>query len=92
MVTLRNLVGDAESNSFGGVIFARADNNLVQTVQDVENRIVIASSIYDMGSGPMQWEQMRAFGEDLLFAPSQAHFCNQNLHTIANLSKFMYIS
>ena len=72
VVTLRNLVGDTESNSFGGVIFARADNDLVQTVQDVDNRIVIASSVYEMGSGPMQWEQMRAAGEDLLFAPSQA--------------------
>jgi hypothetical protein len=71
VVTLRNKVGDAESSSFGGVIFARADNKNIQTVSDVNNRIVIASSVYDMGSGPMQWEEMRAAGEDLLFAPSQ---------------------
>ena len=72
MVTLREKVGDSESSSFGGVIFARADNDKIQTVHDVNNRIVIASSIYEMGSGPMQWEEMRSNGEDLLFAPSQA--------------------
>ena len=71
VVTLRNKVGETESSSFGGVIFARADNDAIQTVYDVNNRIVIASSVYDMGSGPMQWEEMRAAGEDLLFAPSQ---------------------
>ncbi len=72
VVTLRDKVGDSESSSFGGIIFARADNNNIQTVHDVNNRIVIASSIYEMGSGPMQWEEMRTNGEDLLFAPSQA--------------------
>ena len=66
------MVGTSESSSFGGVIFARADNDKIQTIHDVSNRIVIASSIYEMGSGPMQWEGMRTSGEDLLFAPSQA--------------------
>jgi hypothetical protein len=67
------MVGDAESSSFGGVIFTRADNDMIQTVSDITNRIVIASSVYEMGSGPMQWEQLRAAGEDLLFAPSQVN-------------------
>ena len=65
-------MGDAETSSFGGVIFSRADNDAIQTINDLTNRVVIASSVYEMGSGPMQWEEMRLGGQDLLFAPSQA--------------------
>jgi hypothetical protein len=72
LATLRNKVGDAETSSFGGVVFARADNEKIQSIDDLTNRVVIASSVYEMGSGPMQWEEMRIAGQDLLFAPSQA--------------------
>jgi hypothetical protein len=87
VVTLRNMVGDSESSSFGGVIFARADNDNIHTIHDVSNRIVIASSIYEMGSGPMQWEGMRTSGEDLLFAPSQARLIAEPRSTLLSLER-----
>ncbi len=71
VATLRNLVDGTESTSYGGVIFARARDDTIHHVHDVRDKVVVASSIYDMDSGPMQWEEMRAVGEDLLFAPSQ---------------------
>jgi two-component system, LuxR family, sensor histidine kinase TtrS len=80
IATLRNKVGDAETSSFGGVVFARADNEEIQSIDDLTNRVVIASSVYEMGSGPMQWEEMRVAGQDLLFAPSQASTRSYYIH------------
>jgi hypothetical protein len=69
--TLRNKVGRGESNLFGGVFIARADDNSIEAVPDLKGRVVSASSILLMGSGQTQWQEMRKHGLDLLVDPSQ---------------------
>jgi hypothetical protein len=71
ITTLRNKVGRGESNLFGGVFIARADDNSIKEVPDLKGGIVSASSILLMGSGQTQWQEMRKHGLDLLVDPSQ---------------------
>jgi hypothetical protein len=71
ITTLRNKVGSGESNLFGGVFIARADDNSIKEVPDLKGRVVSASSIQLLGSGQTQWQEMRKHGLDLLVDPSQ---------------------
>jgi hypothetical protein len=69
--TLRNKVGRGESNLFGGVFIARADDNSIKGVLDLKGKVVSASSIQLLGSGQTQWQEMQKHGLDLLVDPSQ---------------------
>ncbi len=66
IATLRNIVDSSESNLFGGIFFARANDTSVNSVPDLKGKILAASSILLMGSGQTQWEEMRKHGLDLL--------------------------
>jgi hypothetical protein len=73
ITTLRNKVGEGESNQFGGVFFARAENPAINKISDLKDKIIAASSILLMGSGQTQWQEMRKFGLDLLVDSAQVH-------------------
>ncbi len=76
IATLRNKVGDGESNFFGGVFFVRADNRDINEISDMKGKVIAASSILSMGSGQSQWKEMRKYGIDLLVDAAQARiFC-----------------
>ena len=112
IATLRNKIGNGESSYFGGVFFARADNDQVRlnsikihdpvkarpteivvkvpkpanipdttvalntgpqvnTLADIQGRIVETSSIFLSGSVQAQWEELRRNGLDLFVGPAQ---------------------
>jgi hypothetical protein len=71
ITTLRNKVGDGESHYFGGIFFTRSGNSAINTIPDLKDKIVAASSILLMGSGQTQWQEMRKFGLDLLVDSAQ---------------------
>jgi hypothetical protein len=72
IATLRNKIGDGESNFFGGIFFVRADNSEINQVSDIKGKVIAASSILSMGSGQTQWQEMRKYGIDLLVDAAQA--------------------
>ncbi len=71
IATLRNKVGDGESNFFGGIFFVRSDSD-INKISDMKGKVIAASSILSMGSGQTQWQEMRIHGIDLFVDPAQA--------------------
>jgi serine/threonine protein kinase/ABC-type phosphate/phosphonate transport system substrate-binding protein len=61
-------------NMFGGVIFARADNENVNTLKDIKGTTVAAASINGLGSGQMQFLEMQKARMSYINDPGQLVF------------------
>ncbi len=70
-MTLRNFVGNGESNFFGGDFFVRSDNNDINQASDMNGKVIAALSILSVGAGQAQWQEMRKHGMDLLVDTAQ---------------------
>jgi ABC-type phosphate/phosphonate transport system substrate-binding protein len=64
----RRVVGGEVYNlkKFGGVIMTRADNDDVETIYDLKGKVVAAASITGLGSGQMQFLEMKNAGMEYL--------------------------
>jgi hypothetical protein len=71
IATLRKRVGAEDSNYFGGIFFARFDNDKVNTLADIRGKIVETSSILLTGSAHPQWEELRRNNLDLFVDTAQ---------------------
>jgi serine/threonine protein kinase len=72
----RRKVGGEEFSltQFGGVIFAKADNNRVNTIEDIKGKRVATASITGLGSGQMQFRELQRAGLHHLQDPEQLIF------------------
>ena len=75
-MSLRSLEGQwgnetYDLDRFGGVILTRADNDQVQTLQDLKGKTVAAASISGLGSGQMQFREMQNAGMSYINDPKQ---------------------
>lgn len=62
-VSRRKISGNVyHLKKFGGVIVRRHDNDAIQSLQDIEGKIVAAASISGLGSGQMQFLAMQQAG------------------------------
>jgi ABC-type phosphate/phosphonate transport system substrate-binding protein len=61
-------------NKFGGVIMARADRDDIESIYDLEDKIVAAASISGLGSGQMQFLEMQRAGMSYINDPKQLVF------------------
>lgn len=59
---------------FGGVIIAKADNDEIQTIHDLKDKVVAAASISGLGSGQMQFLEMQQGGMSYVNDPKQLVF------------------
>ena len=57
-----------------GVIFTRADNEDINSLDDLKDRIVGALAISDFAGGQVQFFVMREAGIDFIMAPKQVIF------------------
>jgi two-component system sensor histidine kinase TtrS len=64
IATLRNRVGDRESNVFGGVVFTRADRPDVRTLEDLRGHALMAVDPTSLGGFEMAWGELDAHGID----------------------------
>lgn len=64
IATLRNRVGDHETNLFGGVIFTRAARTDIQTLEDLRGRSLMAVDPTSLGGFEMAWGEFDAHGID----------------------------
>jgi PAS domain S-box-containing protein len=64
IATLRNRVGDRESNVFGGVVFTRADNSGIRNMEDLRGRSLMAVDPTSLGGFEMAWGELSAHGLD----------------------------
>ena len=64
IATLRNRVGDRETNLFGGVIFTRAARTDIQTLEDLRGRTLMAVDRTSLGGFEMAWGEFDAHGID----------------------------
>ncbi|KAG7373606.1 signal transduction histidine kinase [Nitzschia inconspicua] len=74
----RAVIGDTvyDLNMFGGLIITRRDNDQVQTIHDLRDKIVAAASISSLGSGQMQFLEMQKAGMSYINDPGQLVFTN----------------
>jgi serine/threonine protein kinase len=71
---------------FGGVIFARADNDEINEIEDIRGKIVACADISGLGSGQMQFRLLEQKGVAYLQDPKQIIFtADQNLVVIGVL-------
>ena len=74
-ISLRVVGGQQyDLTKFGGVIFARADNDEVNTVEDIRNKSVACASISGLGSGQMQFRLLQQKGLAYIQDPKQLVF------------------
>jgi PAS domain S-box-containing protein len=64
IATLRNRVGDRETNVFGGVIFTRAARTDIRTLEDLRGRSLMAVDPTSLGGFEMAWGEFAAHGID----------------------------
>lgn len=64
IATLRNRVGDRGSNVFGGVIFTRAANPEIRTLEDLRGRSLMAVDPTSLGGFEMAWGELADHGLD----------------------------
>lgn len=67
---------------FGGVIFSRADNDEVQTIEDIRGKRVASVSITGLGSGQMQFQVLRQNGLHHLQDPKQLIFMRNQVNVV----------
>lgn len=74
-ISRRTVQGEAYAlQEFGGVIFARADNDEITTVKDVAGHRIASVSLSGLGSGQMQFREFQKAGIHYLQDPSQLVF------------------
>ncbi|KAL3935236.1 MAG: hypothetical protein SGARI_003060 [Bacillariaceae sp.] len=74
-ISRRNIHGSTyDLQMFGGVIMARSDNDLVNTIEDIKGKRVAAASISGLGSGQMQFLEMQKAGLSYINDPGQLVF------------------
>ena len=66
--------GQYRLTQFGGVVFARSDNDAVQTMSDIRNKTVAAASISGLGSGQMQFRLLQRAGMSYINDPLRLAF------------------
>ena len=59
---------------FGGVIAVLASNTAIQTIYDLKNKVIAASSISGLGSGQMEFRAMQEAGMSWVQDPKQLVF------------------
>ncbi len=64
IATMRNRVGDRETNLFGGVIFTRSARTDIQTLEDLRGRTLMAVDPTSLGGFEMAWGEFDAHGMD----------------------------
>lgn len=64
IATMRNRIGRAERNVFGGVIFTRADHPGLQTLEDLQNHSLLAVDRDSLGGFQMAWGELALRGID----------------------------
>jgi hypothetical protein len=69
-------VGEMQYNlrEFGGVIMTRSDRDDINTIADIQDKIVAAASISGLGSGQMQFLEMINAGMSYINDPKQIVF------------------
>ena len=72
----RRVVGGQvyQLTKFGGVIFSRADNEEVNEVEDLRDKVIAAASISGLGSGQMQFRLLQQRGLSYIQDPKQLVF------------------
>lgn len=74
-ISLRNVGGGQyRLTQFGGVVFARSDNDAIQTISDITNKTVAAASISGLGSGQMQFRLLQRAGMSYINDPIRLVF------------------
>jgi ABC-type phosphate/phosphonate transport system substrate-binding protein len=74
-ISRRNVGGNVYNlKKFGGVIMARADRDDIESIYDLEDKIVAAASISGLGSGQMQFLEMQRAGMSYINDPKQLVF------------------
>lgn len=74
-ISRRNVGGNIYNlKKFGGVIFRRADNDEIHTIHDLKDKIIAAASISGLGSGQMQFLEMKIAGMSYINDPKQLVF------------------
>lgn len=62
-ISRRNIQGNIyDLKKFGGVMAARADNLQIQSIHDLKDKVIAAASISGLGSGQMQFLEMKNSG------------------------------
>lgn len=85
--SLATIVGSKTKNgqqyntsTFGGLVITRADNDSVNRIEDLKDKVISTASISGFGSGLMQFYEMEKRGLSFINDPSQIVFTgNQNL-------------
>ena len=62
IATMRNRIGEAERNVFGGVIFTRAEHPQVRDIADLRGRRLAAVDPDSLGGFQMAWGELQAAG------------------------------
>lgn len=70
---------------FGGVIMKRADNDKVQSIRDLQGKIIAAASISGLGSGQMQFLEMQKAGMSYINDPKQLVFTSNQGKVVAGV-------
>ena len=83
MQSRRTVNGNVYSlEQFGGVIFTKADNDEIQSVEDIRGKRVGAVSITGLGSGQMQFQVLRQHGLHHLQDPKQLIFMRNQVNVV----------
>ncbi len=64
IATLKNRHGALSYNTFGGVLFTRADRTDLAALEDLHNQRFVAVNRHSLGGFQMQWREMQAIGLD----------------------------
>ncbi|HIE55545.1 MAG TPA: phosphate/phosphite/phosphonate ABC transporter substrate-binding protein, partial [Chromatiaceae bacterium] len=64
IATLNNLLNDRPWNIFGGVLFTRADNQDIRTLEDVRGKRFIAVDQTSLGGFQMAWQELARLNLD----------------------------
>lgn len=65
VATLVKQSGGQTSDRFGGVVFTRADNDAIRTIEDLRGRSFAAVSPKSFGGYQMAWREFKAIGLDV---------------------------
>ncbi|MBT5810393.1 MAG: phosphate/phosphite/phosphonate ABC transporter substrate-binding protein, partial [Rhodospirillaceae bacterium] len=65
VATLVKRSGGKTSDRFGGVVFTRADNDSIRTIEDLRGRSFAAVSPKSFGGYQMAWREFKAIGLDV---------------------------
>eukprot|EP00526_Cylindrotheca_closterium_P001767 CAMPEP_0113659478 /NCGR_PEP_ID=MMETSP0017_2-20120614/32381_1 /TAXON_ID=2856 /ORGANISM="Cylindrotheca closterium" /LENGTH=1078 /DNA_ID=CAMNT_0000574035 /DNA_START=785 /DNA_END=4021 /DNA_ORIENTATION=- /assembly_acc=CAM_ASM_000147 len=68
------------TSTFGGLVITRADNDNINRIEDLKDKVIAAISISGFGAGLMQFYEMEKRGLSFINDPAQIVFTgNQNL-------------